>query len=503
MKYWFKTVLMFALITVIGFAPQLRATPGCSCTLVWNPSPSDGIAGYAVYYGVSGSSVTNRFDAGPELSATITGLAPATTYFFYVVVYDSWGDESPPSNILLFTTPPISPVQLSRSNSVVNIQFQVTPEATCSVEYTPTLNPPSWTLWTSAVADTNGLVSVYDTIDPTQPARFYRAVIPSQQPPQLSVQSGVATRLQWDATAGTAGYTVYYGAVGSSVTNQISVGTALSATINGLNPSTPYFFYVVSHDSIGDQSPPSNLVLFTTPPMSPLQISKSGSTINIQFRATPGTACSVEFTPSLNSPTWTILATSVADQNGLVSIDDTVDLSQPGRFYRGVIIGQVPPQLSATPDGLTTSLHWNSSDSPSTIGWAVYYGVVGSSVTNRVEVGWGISTTIQGLSPSTPYYFYVVAYDLFGNESAPSNVILYTTPSPISPLQISQLDSSTVAIQFTVPPLTACHVEYTTRLNPPTWTLLAPAIGDVNGHVTVTDTIDGTSGQRFYRGAIP
>jgi hypothetical protein len=472
---------------------------------VWGASPSDGIAGYAVYYGISGSSVTNRFDAGQNLSATITGLTPATTYFFYVVVYDSWGDESPPSNILFFTTSPISSVQLSQSNGVVNIQFLGPPGTNCMVEYTPTLSPPSWNLLTSAVADSNGLVSVYDTIDPTQPARFYRGVLPSQQPvPQVSsLTSGLTTQLQWDASAGssTAGYIVYYGPVGSLMTNQLNVGSALSATINGLSASTPYFFYVVSYDSSGDQSPPSNLVLYTTPPMSALQISKAGGVVNIQFTAAPGTTCSLEYTTSLNPPTWSILATSIADQNGLISIYDTIDQTLPGRFYRGAIIAQVPPQLSATSDGFTTSLQWNLSASLNTVGWAVYYGAVGSPVTNRLDVGWANSTTITGLNPATAYYFYVVSYDVFGNESAPSNVILYTTPSPISALQISQSDSNTVAIQFTVPPLAVCHVEYTTSLNPPAWTLLTPAVADVEGNVTVTDTMNGTP--RFYRGSIP
>ena len=346
MKFWYKIMLLCALVSAFGATSQLRAAPGCSCTLVWDASPSPDITGYTVYYGVSGSSVTNRFDAGPAFSATITGLTPATSYFFYVVVYDAYGDESPPSNVLLYMTPPISSLQLGRAtNGVMNIQFQVTPGAGCSVEYTPSLNPPNWQFLTSAVADTNGLVSIYDTIDPTQPTRFYRGVIPSQQPVQLSAKPGLTTTLQWDASgsSNTVGYTVYYGAVGSLVTNQLNVGSALTATINGLKLSTPYFFYVVSHDSTGNQSPPSNLLLYTTPPMSPLQISKANGMVNIQFMAIPGTICSLEYTASLNSPQWTTLATTLAQPSGLVSIYDMIDPSQPTRFYRAMIGSQSLP----------------------------------------------------------------------------------------------------------------------------------------------------------------
>lgn len=478
MKLWSKIILLCALLSAIGIVPQSQAAIGCSAMLVWEPSPSTGIAGYAVYYGVSGSDITNRFDAGPALSATITGLTPATTYFFYVVVYDSYGDESPPSNVLLYTTPLISALQLSQTNGTINIQFQVTPDATCSVEYSPSLSQPSWTLLTTDVADSNGFVSVYDTIDPTQPIRFYRGVISSQLPvpsaPQVSA-TGITTTLQWDAGAGstTAGYIVYYGAVGSLVTNQVNVGLALSANISGLSASTPYFFYVVSYDSSGNQSPPSNLVLYTTPQMSPLQISQlGGGTINIQFTTVPQTACVVEFTPSLIPPNWNILAEDVADATGLVSINDTVDPSQPTRFYRAVIEGQVPPQLTATTLGPATVLQWNSSASPSVIGWAVYYGVAGS-FTNRLDVGWAIAATIDLLNPSTTYFFYVVSYDVFGNESAPSNVIQYTTPS-LLPLLLGP--SRSAKIQFTVPPGTACDVKYPTSLNPPTWPLLSTAL---------------------------
>lgn len=291
--------------------------------------------------------MTNRFDAGPSLTATITGLTPATTYFFYVVVYDGYGDESPPSNVLLFTTPPISSLQLGAlTNGTMNIQFQTLPGATCSVEYTPSLNPATWTLLTTAVADTNGFVSIYDMVDPSQPSRFYRGVIASQLAPQVETQAAqqqaptlnLSTSIQWDASAspGTVGYTIYYGAVGSLATNQLDVGLTLSATINDLMAGTPYFFYVVSYDSLGDESPPSNLMLYTTPAISPLQMRQFGGMIMLEFRVSPGAACHVEYTTNLDSPTWTLLATGVGNATGLVQMTDTIGGSG-NKFYRASV----------------------------------------------------------------------------------------------------------------------------------------------------------------------
>ncbi|HLX68986.1 MAG TPA: fibronectin type III domain-containing protein [Verrucomicrobiae bacterium] len=277
MKLSSKVLLLCALIGVIGWVPQLRAVTGCTGTLTWDGSSSPIVAGYAVYYGVSGSSVTNRVDAGLALTAAITGLVPAANYFFYVVVYDAYGDESPPSNELLYSTPSISPMQLNPSaNGDVNIQFQVPPGATCSVEYTPSLNPPTWTLLTTAVGNASGLVSIDDVVDPSQPSRFYRGRTVSLPQVSATPTPGLTTSLRWNASLvpGTVGYTVYYGPVRSSVTNQLNVGSALSATINGLSASTKYFFYVAPYDSSGDQGPSSKCVLHKTPSIRQSQSTK-------------------------------------------------------------------------------------------------------------------------------------------------------------------------------------------------------------------------------------
>jgi hypothetical protein len=337
MKIWSKILLLCAFVSAVGITTSLFAAPGCVCELQWNASPSSGIAGYAIYYGISGSGVTTRIDAGLSLSYTITGLAPSTTYSFYVVVYDAFGDESPPSNVALFSTPPISPVQFTQTSAgTVNIQLLVSPGAACEVEYTPTLNPPAWTVITNTAGDSNGLVNITELM--SGPQGFFRALIPAEAAPQVSAALGFSPVLQWNPspTPGTTGYMVYYGVSGSSVTNQINAGSALSLTVTGLTASTPYFFYVVSQNASGAQSSPSNPVLYTTPPISPLQFSQSTGLINLQFQVTPNAACHVEYSTTLNPPVWTVLTNTVADSNGLVTINDPMSKSG-SRFYRGSI----------------------------------------------------------------------------------------------------------------------------------------------------------------------
>lgn len=501
MRIWSKIVSLFALVAVAGITLRLSAAVGCICPLQWNASPSSGIAGYAVYYGVSGSSVTNRIDVGMSLTCTVTGLAPATSYFFYVVVYDAYGDESPPSNVVTLTTPPISSLQISQqTNGFVNVQFLVTPGTACEVEYTPTLSPPAWTVLTNAVGNGNGLVSITEPMN--GPQGFYRAMVPAEMAPQLSLTVGSSTRLQWNSspTPGTTGYAVYYGISGSSVTNIIQTGSTLSATILNLLPSQTYFFYVVSYNSSGAVSPPSNIALYTAPPMTPLQISKTNGAVNIQFRVTPGTPCQVQYTTVINPPAWIILTNVVADTNGMVNVTDP--MIGPQRFYRGAIGSGILPTLQASlPEpAIGYSLQWAPSLDLGILGYVVNYAVAGSSVTNQINVGQALSTTITGLLPSTTYSFSIFTLNVLGLQAIPLNQVLYTTP-PISPLEIGPAGNGAV-LEFRVSPGAACHVEYTTSLSRPAWTVLTSAVADTNGLVKVSDP-GSPSGSRFYRAAVP
>jgi hypothetical protein len=171
-------VLLFVLGGSAAFTHQSFAGPACPCTLAWEPSPDSEIAGYALYYSVSGSLVTNRVDVGQATSATMKNLTAFSTYYFYVVAYDANQVESGPSNLLPYTAPVVSLLQVSQpSGGAMSFSFHVPARAACHVEYTDTLTPPSWKVLTTATADANGLVTVSDPVV-SGAGRFYRAVIP-------------------------------------------------------------------------------------------------------------------------------------------------------------------------------------------------------------------------------------------------------------------------------------------------------------------------------------
>lgn len=81
----------------------------CMVSLGWRPSPSADVSGYYLCWGFVSGQCTNRLDAGSVTNVSLTGLIPGLTYYFTVVAYSSFGDESPPSNEVSYSAPTTLP----------------------------------------------------------------------------------------------------------------------------------------------------------------------------------------------------------------------------------------------------------------------------------------------------------------------------------------------------------------------------------------------------------
>lgn len=170
------SLLVFSTSLTRTEAAPLYASP---CTLAWNLDQDPTVSGYALYYGIVGSSTTNRLDAGMTNLVTLYNLLASSNYFFYVVAYNSSGIESPPSVVMYYAPQALSALNLtSMTNGTVSIFFQVATDAVCHVEYTPTLSPAQWQILGSATADANGNVTLTDPLAGNPPTRFYRAAEP-------------------------------------------------------------------------------------------------------------------------------------------------------------------------------------------------------------------------------------------------------------------------------------------------------------------------------------
>ncbi len=171
-------VLLVAVVGLVGFAFRSFAESACLLNLEWQPSPDSGVAGYALYYGLAGAPLTTRMDVGLQTTALVKGLTASADYSFYVVAYDANQNEGTPSSPLFYTPEAISTIKLGQaSGGAREISFRVAPEAVCRVEYTDTLTPPNWNLLTTAMGDSNGVVTISDPVVGAGGCRFYRGVV--------------------------------------------------------------------------------------------------------------------------------------------------------------------------------------------------------------------------------------------------------------------------------------------------------------------------------------
>ena len=171
---------MCSLVFLTHFT-RVEAAPLCAspCTLAWNLNPEPTVIGYCLYFGIKGSTTTNRLDVGLTNQVTLKSLLAASNYFFYVVAYDTKGIESPPSAVMCYTPQALSGLKLTPlANRTLSLHFLATTGALCHVEYTPTLNPPRWQTLGSATADANGNVTLTDPLSGNPPTRFYRTALP-------------------------------------------------------------------------------------------------------------------------------------------------------------------------------------------------------------------------------------------------------------------------------------------------------------------------------------
>ena len=172
---FFSSIVFLIQFTRAEAAP-LRASP---CTLAWDQCLDPNVAGYALYYGVKGSTTTNRVDVGMTNLVILKSLLASTNYFFYVVAYSGSRIESPPSSVMCYIPQALSGLKLTPlGNSTMSLHFLAATGAVCHVEYTPTLNPPQWQTLSSATADVNGNVTLTDSLPGNPPARFYRTALP-------------------------------------------------------------------------------------------------------------------------------------------------------------------------------------------------------------------------------------------------------------------------------------------------------------------------------------
>jgi chitodextrinase len=258
------------------------------------------------------------------------------------------------------------------------------------------------------------------------------------------------TDLSWNASTdnvGVTGYDVYQdGSVIATVT-----GTNYQVT--GLTASTTYAFYVVAFDAEGNESNNSNTANVTTldppdtqAPTVPTNLVASNTTqttTDLSWSASSdnvGVTGYYVYQDGVNIATvsgTTYQAVGLSPETSysfnVAAFDAASNTSSQSNTANVTTLVQPDTQAPTAPTSLTasnttqttTDLSWNAStDNVGVSGYDVYQdGSVIATVTST-------SYQVTGLTASTTYTFYVVAFDLAGNQSSASNTANVTTLSP-------------------------------------------------------------------------
>jgi fibronectin type III domain protein len=147
---------------------------------------------------------------------------------------------------------------------------------------------------------------------------------------------GSSLTLAWDPIPGTnvIYYTVHYGTASRVYTRRLPVGTATSATINGLAPGTTYFFSVSALKPPDLQSGFSSEIFYTISAKTPAMHlrTRPGGNLLVEGTGPPGHIYDVLATEDFLS--WKEIGTITADQYGLFALSDRAARECHARFYQ-------------------------------------------------------------------------------------------------------------------------------------------------------------------------
>jgi hypothetical protein len=142
--------------------------------------------------------------------------------------------------------------------------------------------------------------------------------------------------LTWNAVAGAASNTVYYGATDGGPYPSRQTVTTAPATVTGLANGTPYYFVVAAGDTNGLSAVSAQVAAtpVVAPTISIIGVQSDGS-FSLSGTGTAGQPCVLLVATNLTPPiVWTPIATNTVETNGAFSFSDTQATNYQQQFYR-------------------------------------------------------------------------------------------------------------------------------------------------------------------------
>ncbi len=342
-------------------------TTATSTTLSWNASTDNvGVTGYDVYR--NGSLLATA----STNNYTVNGLSPSTTYSFYVIAKDAAGNQSGASNTINVTTQAVTPC----SGGITSFPYAESFESSLGAWTQDTGDDINWT------RDSGGTPSS-NTGPSTGADGAWYMYVEASSPNYPNIQAILNSPCFNLSGQTQATFSFSYHMYGAADMGSFSLE---ASNDNGSS-------WVSLWSQTGNQGNQWNDVSIDL-------ASYVGSSVQLRFNRTTGS-------------TW---QADIAVDNILVNTTGGADTQAPS----------APTSLSAS--GTTTSstnLSWTAStDNVGVDGYDVYQN--GSLLGTTTSTNYAVT----GLTASTTYSFYVIAFDAAGNQSAQSNTVNVTTDTP-------------------------------------------------------------------------
>jgi hypothetical protein len=515
---WFWCVVLLACGQVNGraqlfLAAQNSATNSPGPGLVafgWNPSPDTRATGYFLSWGYASGACTNFLDVGNATNVTVAGLLPNGDYYFAIVTYDAAGDQSPPSNEIMYragqadpnvTAWPVASAitygqtlaasTLSGGSATPDGSFAFTTPSTApnagtapqSVTYTPTdtvnyntasstvsvtVNKanPNVTAWPTASVISYGQTLADSTLSggSATPAGSFGFTAPSTAP-----------------NAGTALQGVTY--TPTDTVNYKTASSTVSVTVNKANPNVkawPTASAITYGQTLADSTlsggwaTPAGSFAFTTPSTAP----NAGTALQ-----------SVTYTP-----------TETADYS---TVSSTVSVMVNKASAPTALASSENPSLQGSNVTFTATVTPVAPASTAPTG-NVQFCNNGVNMGSPVALTDGLATLSTAELPAgtnTVLAAYLGDGDFLASSNSVAQIV-QVIPSTPSTIGILNCADGTVTVAFGGTPQAQYVVQASDDMAAPAWQNVSTNTADADGHWTFRESADGHS-IRFYRSAKP
>ena len=419
------------------------AVTSTGVTLGWTAMP--GATGYNVYANgvlmplVTGASAT-------AATRVITGLLSGTVYSIRVTAINA-GGSSPISLSLAITTligaPAVPVISLVTGSSLTLSWNAVTAATGYTVYQNGVALPP--VLGTALTRDITGLtpgatynytVAATRGVEKSQPSPATTATTLALVPVPVGLNAtavtGTSLTLNWNASPGALGYTVYQDGVALPAV----AGTATSRAITGLTVGKSYSFTVSSVGPAGNSALSARLAVLALG--TPVASAITTTSLMLNWAAVPG---AVEYTIYQDG-----IAVGGTIGNAATSL--AVTGLTAGRTYTYTVAygnaAGLSPQSSGTV--VTTVFGAPAAPVPSvvtstglTLSWPAYPGTTGYAVWKNGAVLTaaltGLTTNVTGLAPGSINSFSIAATNAAGVTSQSTAITVITPPAvPAAPV---------------------------------------------------------------------